>query len=78
VKGLKGKAVYVVEDNLLRPIPSGDVFEAMGWKWKNIVAVSDKLLDSYQKGDPITLDAPRPTLILTEATTPTSTTSGAL
>lgn len=58
VRGKKNSSVYVVQAGTLRPIPSAEVFEAMGWKWNNVVTVPDALLTGYQKGDPITLDSP--------------------
>lgn len=61
-------AVYVVEDGRLRPIFSADVFEAMGWKWRNVVKVADRLLASYAIGDPITLAGHESSTQLTQAT----------
>ena len=56
VRGIKDPAVYVVQDKTLRPIPSADVFEALGWKWSNVVTVSDKVITGYPKGEPFTLE----------------------
>ena len=56
VRGVKDPAVYVVQDKILRPIPSAEVFEALGWKWSNVVTVADKVLADYSKGDPFTLE----------------------
>lgn len=56
VRGLKDSAVYVVQDKALRPIPSAEVFEALGWKWSNVVVVADKVLADYPKGEPFTLE----------------------
>ncbi|MFZ6015187.1 MAG: hypothetical protein ACOYUZ_02410 [Patescibacteria group bacterium] len=47
--------VFVVEDSVLRPIASGEVFESLGWKWQNIVNVPDRVLLTYQTGDPVKL-----------------------
>ncbi len=55
VKGDKTTTVYVVDEGALRPIPSAAVFEGMGWKWKNIVTVPDKLISSYPIGDTFNL-----------------------
>ncbi len=46
-------SIYVIENGMRRPIPSGEVFEALGWKWKNIVTLSDKYLKTYPIGDPV-------------------------
>jgi len=47
--------VYVVEQGTLRPILSGEVFEAMGWKWRNVITLADDFVDGYPKGLPINL-----------------------
>lgn len=56
VRGAKDPAVFVVQDQALRPIPSADVFEELGWKWSNVVVVPDKILSSYPKGKPFSLE----------------------
>lgn len=56
VRGVKKPAVYVVENGVLRPIPSADVFETMGWSWKNVVVVADDVISSYTIGDPVGID----------------------
>lgn len=43
-------AVYVVSDNKVRPIASPEVFIAKGYKWNNIIAVSDAELGVHQRG----------------------------
>jgi len=53
VRTPQDSAVYVVENSLLRPIPSADVFESLGWKWKNVVTVPDALLAAYTKGEAV-------------------------
>jgi hypothetical protein len=52
VKSDSAPAVYVVENGLLRPIPSGDVFEAVGWDWKNVVTVKDAVIALHGMGEP--------------------------
>ncbi|MHB8831192.1 MAG: hypothetical protein ACYC44_03715 [Patescibacteria group bacterium] len=46
--------VYVVEDNKLRPIPSAEIFELMGYKWQNVVMIPDHVLQAYEIGLPLT------------------------
>lgn len=46
-------AVYVIENKMRRPIVSGELFESLGYKWKNIVNVPGKILNLYQEGLPI-------------------------
>lgn len=55
VRGVKKASVYVVENGVLRPIPSAEIFETLGWKWKNVVTVADSVISSYTVGDPIDL-----------------------
>ncbi len=57
MRGVKSSAVSVVQDGKLRPIPSADVFETLGWKWSNVVTVPDKVLSAYPVGDPFTLES---------------------
>jgi len=55
VKGEKGTTVYVVENTVLRPISSGDVFEQLGWQWRNVINVPDALITSYEVGETVEL-----------------------
>ncbi|MCC7357261.1 hypothetical protein IT408_02025 [Candidatus Uhrbacteria bacterium] len=67
VRGVKNASVYVVENGLLRPIPSAEIFESIGWKWKNVITVADSVIKSYDVGDYITLES-----VKTRATTQTT------
>lgn len=58
VRGIKSAAVYVVEFGKLRPIVSGEVFERVGWQWRNVVMVSDALIKTYEVGKAFTLEGP--------------------
>lgn len=58
VKSSEAPSVYVVENGILRPIPSGEVFESVGWQWSNIVTVPPKLLSAHEIGEPFTHTAP--------------------
>jgi len=58
VKADKGTSVYVVEKGLLRPITSGEVFEQLGWQWRNVIALPAKLVASYPTGLPVGLQTP--------------------
>jgi hypothetical protein len=51
VRGVKSPAVYVVEDGLLRAIPSAETFIATGWSWKNVVTLPDAVLKPYTVGE---------------------------
>ncbi|MBI4138995.1 hypothetical protein HY479_02480 [Candidatus Uhrbacteria bacterium] len=51
VKAPDEPTVYVVENGALRPIPSEEIFERVGWKWKNVITVPSKVLALHTKGD---------------------------
>lgn len=53
VRGSSSPAVYVVEDGKLKPIPSADIFESLGWKWHNVVKMPDRVIATYEIGDPL-------------------------
>lgn len=55
VKSSVKNDVYLVENGKLRPIISGEVFEAMGYKWSKVVTVPARVLESYPKAEIITL-----------------------
>ncbi|MDO8583608.1 MAG: hypothetical protein Q7R83_00315 [bacterium] len=65
VKATGDAAVYVMENGQRRPIPSGQVFEEIGWKWKNVVVLPAAFLNTYPIGDPVT---PRMIIALPEET----------
>lgn len=67
VKTTDDPRVYVVEHDLLRPIPSEDVFNAIGWKWKNIVTIPPHLLGIHTVGPDIQDDNTRAELAGTDA-----------
>lgn len=50
IRSKTSPAVYVIEQSILRPIPSADIFETMGYKWKNVVVVPDHVLTPYTVG----------------------------
>jgi hypothetical protein len=61
VKSDTSPAVYVVENATLRPITSGEVFEELGWQWRNVVTLPDKFVSSYPVGMDVNIQTP-PTL----------------
>ncbi len=61
VKSDASPAVYVVENATLRPITSGEVFEELGWQWRNVVTLPDKFVSSYPVGMDVNIQTP-PTL----------------
>lgn len=78
VRGTKSPSVYVVENGVLRPIPSAEIFETLGWSWKNVVVLPDSVLLTYHVGEPFTPHASDSSqTVLTHATT-SSTTSTTL
>jgi hypothetical protein len=46
-------AVYVIDNGKKRSFTSGEIFEKLGYKWKNVIMVPKKILDLYPDTDPI-------------------------
>jgi hypothetical protein len=44
VRSANGSTVYVIADGERQPIASAEAFEKQGWKWENVITVSDKVL----------------------------------
>jgi len=45
VKTANSAAIYVIDNGAREPIDSADTFEKQGWKWENVVTVSERVLD---------------------------------
>ena len=54
VKSPFSPAVYIIVNGEKRPIISGEIFESLGYKWRNIITVSPKVLYLYEQGEAIT------------------------
>ncbi len=66
VRTPESPAVYVMEQGFRRPIMSGEAFEALGWKWSNVVTLPSVVLEPYTVGAPV--DArPAPSTLLAES-----------
>ncbi|MBU0540274.1 hypothetical protein KKD88_00120 [Patescibacteria group bacterium] len=52
VKSPSVATVYVVEEGALRPIPTAEIFEQIGWRWENIVNVPDRVLALHKTAEP--------------------------
>lgn len=50
VKGTAQPAVYVISNGEKRPVASAEAFEGLGYKWKNIIKVPDKVLGLHLTG----------------------------
>ncbi|MCI0479674.1 hypothetical protein L0Y59_03960, partial [Candidatus Uhrbacteria bacterium] len=59
VKSSPEPTVYVVENGALRPIPSGEIFEAVGWRWTNVITVPEHVLKIHAQGTPFEPNATR-------------------
>jgi hypothetical protein len=57
VRGSTGK-VYVMLNDYRHWIPDETTFEAMGYKWKSIIQLSDSALNAIPEGDPFPSVAP--------------------
>lgn len=47
--------VYIIEHGVKRPIASALVFEKLGYRWQNIMPVSDECLATITEGTPVTI-----------------------
>jgi len=45
--------IYLVADGQKRPIPSYEIFQAMGYKWSNIIWTTDRALQAHPTGQAI-------------------------
>jgi dolichol-phosphate mannosyltransferase len=54
---LRGAAptVYIIEHGVKRPIVSAPIFEGLGYRWQNIMPVSDDCLAAITDGPPVTV-----------------------
>lgn len=72
VRGKKSSAVFVIENQERRPITSERDFLELGYEWKNVVTLPDRLLETYHVGAPVQphapLEAPPSQITLSSAT----------
>jgi len=47
------RSVYVISNSQKRPIANREAFTALGYKWKNIIWTTDKVLDLHETGEMI-------------------------
>jgi hypothetical protein len=50
----KDPGVYLIANNKKRPFTSAEAFTEMGYQWKNIITVPERILDLYKEGGHIT------------------------
>lgn len=50
------RGVYVISNGMRRGISSAEVFNALGFRWDNIIWTTDAALNLHPLGDPLTLD----------------------
>ena len=51
--GTAYRSVFVISNGLKRPIANRDAFDSLGYKWKNIIWTTDRILDLHETGDTI-------------------------
>jgi hypothetical protein len=56
IKTQTSAAVYLVENGQKRLFASGQVFETMGYNWKNVITVSQKFLEVFPDGPAVTIN----------------------
>ncbi|HOZ56335.1 MAG TPA: hypothetical protein PLH29_03865 [bacterium] len=75
LKSASSPSVYVIDSKTKRPFISGEIFEKLGYKWSNVITVSDKILDLYPLGSAIDQVFTDETATTTDASISTSTPS---
>ena len=56
IKTANSLGVYLIHDNQKRPIKSAEIFLAKGYKWGDVVEVSQAEMNSYPFGTDLTID----------------------
>jgi len=56
VKTKDSPIVYVISNDLKRPIANGETFESLGYNWKNIVTIEKKVLGLHGLGDEVVVE----------------------
>lgn len=51
LKADNSPAVYLIEDNKKRAFSSGEIFEELGYQWKSIIIVPEKVINLYNNGE---------------------------
>lgn len=50
LKASNSPAVYLIQDGKKRAFSTGAIFEELGYQWKNIIIISDKIINLYSDG----------------------------
>lgn len=72
------KAVYVIENNKKRLIPTEAVFLGLGYQWKNVLWANDTTLEQHVTGEAMYYDNPKQSTTSTLSTIKTSATPTAI
>ena len=51
IKADNSPAVYLIEDNKKRAFSSGEIFESLGYQWKSVITVPEKIINLYNDGE---------------------------
>ncbi len=51
IKSFESPAVYIISEGLRMPIVSGEAFEKLGYRWKDIIEVPKKVVDIHEEGE---------------------------
>lgn len=54
LKDRNSSAVYLIDGGKKRIFTSGEIFEKLGYQWKNLIPVSQKILNLYPDGEAVT------------------------
>jgi len=55
--------IYLIENGKKRPIKSAEIFLAKGYKWGDVIEISQKEMDSYPLGSAVTIECPAGTIL---------------
>ncbi|NCF75293.1 MAG: hypothetical protein GWO87_02290 [Xanthomonadaceae bacterium] len=57
IKSFTSPVVYVISNGYKKPIASEETFNSLGYKWKNIIEVNNRVLEIHPTGATINLDS---------------------
>lgn len=53
LKSSDSPAVYLIQDGQKRAFLTGNIFEELGYQWKNVITVPEKVINLYANGEVI-------------------------
>ena len=53
LKSAASPSVFIISNGQKRPFVSGAIFEGLGYNWKNVITVSERIINLYPEGEPM-------------------------